>query len=442
MNNVFDTQSVIAGADALASIFGAGSDNVLMPKTIDKEAEDQASRVLKNETLDKVLDGAKAKVDEDKAKSKEIVDTPIEVPEKVSVDTTKAKEVLDLAINELNKVELEIPVEVSDKAGRPKIEKDVMVSYLKDMIEANTYGLPNDIEYDSTKQSLEDVLSKLSKDQLYNVLNANRKSEIDEIRNQTPQEFFESLPESIQYIGTAFANGAGEDDLQNIYKALLRVEQVKTLDPKNEEDQAIIARSYLQATRFGTEDKIAEQIEEWKETDKLGKKSADFKPLLDDLQKEQVQAQLKVVEAQRVQNEQLAAFYTDNVYKTLEKNELAGIKLDKKFARAVADNMTSTVAGPYTGRPVNWLGYGLEQAQYTKPDYEAVMLAAWILNDKSAALEALGQRGKNIQVEKDAKLIKLNQGLGKVGGEQVQTQEPQKIKRINTSNVLKRTTLV
>ncbi len=80
----------------------------------------------------------------------------------------------------------------------------------------------------------------------------------------------------------------------------------------------------------------------------------------------------------------------------------------------------------------------LPSQRIPEPDYEAVMLAAWILNDKAAALEALGQMGKNLQAEKDAKLIKLNQGLGKVGGEQIQATEVKKIKRINTDRVLTR----
>lgn len=425
------------GLDVLGNIFGTGADNVLMPKEVDTEAQTQASRVLKNETITDILDDAKAQVDKEKAEVK----SEIVVPEKESVDTSTAKNVLDNVIAEIKKPEdvTEVTETKEEKAGRPKLDKNPLVSYLQKKIEDNDFGLPDNIEYDAAKQSLSDVLSKQSEESLHSILDTNWKAKEDEIRSQTPQEFFDALPGSLKYAAKAVSDGANEEDLQDIYKALLRVEQVKSLDPKNEDHQESIVRSYLQAKEFGSEDQISEQIGEWKESNKLGKKALEYKPALDNLQKEQVQAQTKVIEQRRQYQEQVAEFYTTNVFKTLEKNELAGIKLDKKFAKTIADNMTSTVEGPYSGQPVNWLGYGLEMAQYTKPDYEAVMLAAWILNDKPAALAALGQMGANKKVEDTVKLIKLNNGLGKTGGEQIEVKETKPtVKRINTSKVLSR----
>lgn len=446
MSNVFEIETGSVGLDVLGTIFGTGADNVLMPKsTEDKEAQETAARVLKHETITDVLDDAKVEVDKQKAAAKlEVVETPAEVESStVPVDKQKAQGVLDNVIDILKKPEdiAETTETEIEKAGRPKLDKNPLVSYLQKKIEDNDFGLPDNIEYDATKQSLNDVLSKQSEESLHSILDTNWKAKEDELRSNTPQEFFESLPESLQYAAKAVALGAGENELQDIYKALLRVEQVKSLDAKNEDHQETIVRSYLQAKDFGSEDQISEQIGEWKENGKLSKKALEYKPALDDLQKEQVQAQLKVAEQQKEYEQKVAEFYTTNVFKTLEKNELAGIKLDKKFSRSMADNMTSTVAGPYSGRPVNWLGYGLEQAQYTKPDYEAVMLAAWILNDKSAALAALGQLGANKKVEQVVNLVKLNNGLGKVGGDQIEVAEKKPtVKRINTSNVLKRVT--
>jgi len=151
-----------------------------------------------------------------------------------------------------------------------------------------------------------------------------------------------------------------------------------------------------------------------------------------------VEAQVRIQEERRAQDEQLAQFYSENIHNTLKDNTLAGIKLDKKWARQLEANMTSTAPSPWNGQPVNYLGYGLHQAQFVKPDYEAVALAAWILNDKAGAIEAIGQRKANIQAEKDIKLIKQNQGLGVSG--QLEVSEKKQPRTINTSNVLKRTT--
>ena len=441
MTNTFEIEQKSVGMDTLSNIFGTGNDSVLMPKEIaDTELEETASRVLKHETLENILDTSLDTVKEAKVKAKEAV-TEVE-PEittgKQPVNELKGKETLDSVIAEINKPESETEVPEVSTAGRPKSDKSALVTYLNKKIESNDFGLPDNIEYDATKQSLSDVLGKLPEEQLHSILDSNWKAKEDEIRAQTPQEFFESLPEELQYAADYVARGG--EDLKGLFRALSHVEEVRALDPNNEEHQPIIVQNYLQATGWKQE-QISEQIEEWKENGKLGKKSNEFKPALDDMQKEQVQAQIRVAEEQRLQQQKLAEFYSTNVYQQLEKNELAGVKLDKKFARQMGDNMTSTVPGPFSGKPVNWLGYGLEMAQYVKPDYEAVMIASWILNDKASALAALGQRGANAKVEETVKLIKQNQGLGKVGGgEQVPIQTKQ-IKRINSSNVLKKTTM-
>ena len=443
MTNTFEIEQKSVGMDTLSNIFGTGGDSVLMPKeTPDTELEEVASRVLKHETLENILDTSLDTVKEEKAKAKQETATPTPEPEvpagKQVVNEVKGKETLDNVITELNKPETEAETVNEPAAGRPKTDKNALVSYLNKKIEANDFGLPDNIEYDATKQSLSDVLSKLPEEQLHSILDSNWKAKEDELRAQTPQEFFESLPEELQYAADYVARGG--EDLKGLFRALSHVEEVRALDPANEDHQSVIIQNYLQATGWKQE-AISEQIEEWKDSGKLGKKANEFKPALDDMQKEQVQAQIRVAEEQRLQQQKLAEFYTTNVYNILDKSELAGVKLDKKFARQMGDNMTSTVPGPFSGKPVNWLGYGLEMAQYVKPDYEAVMLASWILNDKAAALEALGQRGANAKVEETVKLIKQNQGLGKVGGGEQAPVQTKQIKRINSSNVLKKPTM-
>lgn len=318
--------------------------------------------------------------------------------------------------------------------GRPKIDKSALVSYLTAKIEANEYGIPADAAFDATKQTPEQYLSTLPEKELHTLLDANVKAQVDEVRANTPKEFFDSLPEELQYAAAYVAEGG--QDLKALFKALSYVEEIKELDPNKESDQLQIARSYLQAKQFGTEEQIAEQLEEWKTTDKLPKKALEFKPALDDMQKQQVEAHLKAAEEQRKQQGQLQQYYVQHVNKALENNEIAGVKLDKKFSKDLVNNMVYTVPGPFSGKPVNYLGYGLEKAQYVEPDFEAVLLAAMILNDKKGTLAQLRIPIEAAQTEKIAKLVKLNQGLG-VSEQPVLQQKT--IKRLpNMSNVLKR----
>jgi hypothetical protein len=442
-SNVFDTSQQTVGVDLLADIFGtSGTNDILMPKQVeDNEDEQIASRVLKNETLDKVLDNAVKKEQEEKNKPKDV--TPPAEPEKPAptntvVDENAAKSILDNISTELDVNDKQPEQKETPAAGRPKTDKNALASYIVKKIQSDEYGLPDNIEFDASKQKLEDVVNGLPEETLHTILDANWTAKEKALIDQTPKEFFESLPESLQYAAKAVAAGAGEDQLQDIYRALLRVEQVRVLDPKNEEHQPAIIQTYLQATGWEPE-AIAEQLEEWKEGNKLAKKAGEFKPKLDDMQKEQVEVQVRIQEQRRAQEEQLAQFYNENIYNTLKGNELAGIKLDKRFTNELMNNMSTTVESPWNGQPVNYLGYGLHMAQFVKPDYEAVLLAAMILNDKAGTLEKLSQRGASLQAEKDVKLVKMGQGLG-TGTNTSQQPEQKQPKRINTNNVLKRVT--
>jgi hypothetical protein len=440
MDNFFDTKPETIGIDILDQMFGAsGTNDILMPKPEkDVELEKAASRVLKNPVaaVEKALTVTPEDVTKDKPTTGPVsAEQPTDITV-APIDKKGAESILDAATQQIEVAPAIEPEDVS-KGGRPKTEKNALISYIANKIKTDEYGLPDTIKFDATKQTLEDVLAGESEESLHTILDANWAAKEKALYEQTPQEFFESLPESLQYAAKAVAAGAGEDQLQDIYRALLRVEQVRTLDATNEDHQPIIVQNYLQATGWKPE-QISEQIEEWKDSGKLAKKANEFKPELDTMQKQQVEAQVRIQEERRAQDEQLAQFYSENIHNTLKDNTLAGIKLDKKWARQLEANMTSTAPSPWNGQPVNYLGYGLHQAQFVKPDYEAVALAAWILNDKAGAIEAIGQRKANIQAEKDIKLIKQNQGLGVSG--QLEVGEKKQPRTINTSNVLKRTT--
>lgn len=397
--------------------FGAtGTENVITPETLDT-----TPNPLANTDPEKALDAA-----------------PIE---KKVVEPVIAKAQIESILDATN---TELEPEVTEEAtaatkeadkGRPKTDKNALVSYLAQKVETNEFGIPEDAAFDAKKQTIVEYLGTLPEKELHNLLDSNWKAKEDELKAQTPKDFFESLPEELQYAAAYVAEGG--QDLKALFKALSYVEEVKALDPEKDTDQVAIVRSYLQAKGFGTEETIAEQIEEWKESEKIAKKAREFKPALDDMQKQQVEAQIKVAEKQKKEQQELARFYADNVYKALETNEIAGVKIDKKFANTIANGLVTTQAGPWSGRPVNSLGYGLEKVQYTEPDYEALVLASWLLNDKKGFLEAMQVQGGNKAVEKASKLIKLAQGLG-VSDIPIQEQKPA-VKRIpNNSNALRR----
>ena len=81
-----------------------------------------------------------------------------------------------------------------------------------------------------------------------------------------------------------------------------------SLDPANEYDQAEIARQYLTATNFGTPEEIENEINDWKDMDRLEQKANQFKPKLDRMQEEIVARQLAEQEQKKEQQVKLLKF--------------------------------------------------------------------------------------------------------------------------------------
>ena len=212
----------------------------------------------------------------------------------------------------------------------------------------------------------------------------------------------------------------GGTDLKNLFSALARVEQTKALDITTEEGQVATARAYLQATGFGRgkADVIEKQVEEWKESGKLKEKAEEFKPDLDDMQKEQVEFQVKQQEDWNKQRRAAANAYVGNVHKALEKAEINGIKLDKKTQASIYTGLTQLNWPSAAGQPTNLLGHLLDKIQYVEPNFPLLAEVTYLLSDPEGYRNSIKQAGKNEQVIDTVKKLKTEQQTtaGQSGG--------------------------
>lgn len=228
-------------------------------------------------------------------------------------------------IEEISKVPEQDDFEKFD-GNKTKSEKSGLVNFLKKRIESNEMFAFDD--FDESKQSLDDYLSSLSEKDVDELWQANISNLKEEVASQTPAQFFESLPEELQYAAKYVADGG--QDLKGLFQVLAQVEQVREMDPSNDGDQETIVRSYLQATNFGDAEEIEEELNNWKDLGQLEKKAKQFKPKLDAMQEEIIQSKLAQQEMIKQQQEQAAQAYVENVFEALRPGQLAGLKLDKK----------------------------------------------------------------------------------------------------------------
>jgi hypothetical protein len=344
----------------------------------------------------------------------------------------KAKEVF----KELDKEFLDQAEEeeiTKSKGGRPKTEKSRLVEFLKKRIDSKEMFAFDD--YDESKQSLDEYLGTLGEKDIEELWQANVDNMKSEVAAKTPKEFFEALPDELQYAAKYVMDGG--QDLRGLFQALAQVEQVRALDPKDENDQEGIVRSYLQATNFGNEEEIEEELTTWKDLGVLEKKAKQFKPKLDSMQEEIVQSQIVEQEARKQQQEQAAEAYMQNVFEALRPAEINGLKLDKKTQAQLYSGLVQPQYPSISGRPTNLLGHLLEKYQFVEPNYPLIAEALWLLSNPDEYRQTLTKQGKNQAVEQTVRQLKTEQSRKNTSTYQ-DDDEPKSRKLVRPANIFKR----
>ena len=347
-------------------------------------------------------------------------------------ETTEAISNLDVALENGDEDE------PKKKTGRLKTEKSGLVEFLKKRIESDEMFAFDD--YDESKQSLDDYLGNLSEKDVEELWKANTDNMKNEVAAKTPKEFFESLPNELQYAAEYVAKGG--QDLKGLFKALAHVEEIRELDVRQPEHQEMIVRQYLQATGFGNgdQDLIEEQIEEWVDNNNIAKKANQFKPKLDDLQEEMLQGKLAQQEQFRQQQQQKKEAYMSNIYETLKPGELNGVKIDNKRQKMLWDELTTVKYESISGRPTNLLGNLLEEYQFGKtPRYDLIAETLWLLSDPEDYKENIRKQAKNDVIQDTVRKLKTEEAHKISSSTRDEEEDKPTVRKLNRqTNIFKR----
>jgi hypothetical protein len=281
--------------------------------------------------------------------------------------------------------------------GRPKVDKSGLAELASKMIEEGSL-----VGFDDDKP-LEEYTTKDFRE----LFEANFQERENKIKADTPKEFFKALPEELQIAAKYVADGG--QDLKGLFKTLSYVEEIYDLDPSVEHDQAEIARQYLWATQFGTAEEIETEIGEWYEMGRLETKANQFKPKLDRMQEEIVARKLAEQEGKKQQQAKQAKMYTDTVYRTLEKGDLGGLKLDKKVQGMLYSGLVQPNYPSISGKPTNMLGHLLEKYQFVEPRHDLIAEALWLLADPNGYKNKVREQGSKEAIEKTVRQLKTEE---------------------------------
>jgi len=253
-------------------------------------------------------------------------------------------------------------------------------------------------------------LSNYSNEDLKELLKANIEHHKKEALNTEINEFFESLPQEIQYAAKYVADGG--TDLKGLFKALAATEEIRSLDTKQLKDRESIIREYYRAIDWGSEDEISEEVDRIKElgdseVEKLANK---YKPKLEKMHEEVIKQQLTRQERTRAIQEQEMQTYLENAQEAIISGKLGDLQLDKKTQSALWAGLTQASYQTRRGATTNELGHLLEKYQYIEPNFELMYEALWLLRDPKGFKEAVAKNLKNAVVSETVRVLKTEQG--------------------------------
>ena len=416
----------------LDDIFNAapGGESITLPEETEKKPNlfsrkpDVDTSFLYNENKKEEV---KEEVKEETEK-KETTDEKVEEPKKQEPKETSKDEIdVDKVLGLVEGDEEETSAEEAPKRGRKKIEgiSDVFSKLIKE---------EKIIPFDDEKE-LDDYTPKDWEE----LIQANLDERTNQVRRETPKQFFESLPQELQIAARYVADGG--TDLKGLFGALAKVEEVKEIDPKSEAGQERIITDYLSATGYGSAEEIQEEIEIWKDLGKLEKQANKFKPKLDKMQEKVVAKRLEEQQMKQKQQQQASEKYMKNVYDTLKDGRIGETKIDRKTQSLLYNGLVNPNYPSITGQNTNLLGHLLEKYQFVEPNYNLITEALWLLADPRGYKSNIMQKGENKAVEKTVRKLKTAQA--QKGGASVSPKEEKAVKKGRTlprasKNIFKR----
>ena len=283
-------------------------------------------------------------------------------------------------------------------------------------------------------------LSEYSAKDWEELIQANLEEKANQVRRETPKQFFQSLPEELQIAAKYVADGG--KDLKALFSTLSQVEESKSLNVKSSNDQEKIITQYLSATGYGTQEEIQEEIEIWKDLGKLEQQANKFKPKLDKMQEKVVAQKLQEQELKKKQQEQASKAYMKNVYDTLKDGKLGDLKVDRKTQAMLYNGLVQPNYPSVSGRNTNLLGHLLEKYQFVEPNYGLISEALWLLQDPESYKAKIMDKGAQKSVEKTVRKLKTEQantGGSSLGVSKAEEQKRSSKKKLSRpTNIFKR----
>jgi len=399
-------------------VFGAGVDNITLP-----EEETKKPNILDRGTPD--ADFSFTESEENNETTEETTEETI-VKNEEAVKEEGSDILADFSLDADDSEEIE--EEKTETRGRKPING--FTDVITKMVKSDTL-----FAFDDDKP-----LDEYSAKDIQELLEANLEERANQVRRETPKQFFDALPNELKVAAQYVADGG--TDMKGLFQTLGQAEETFEIDASTEKGQEKIITEYLTSTEYGTPEEIAEEIEIWKDLGKLEKQAMKFKPKLDKAQEKIVAQKLQEQQLKQKQQAQASKQYMDNVYHTLKDGSLGTMKLDKKTQSLLYNGLVQPAYPSVSGKNTNLLGHLLEKYQFQEPNYTLISEALWLLADPGGYKNKIMELGAQKNTEKVVRKLKMeqaNKGGASLGiAEKEKESKSTKRKIAKPTNIFKR----
>lgn len=213
----------------------------------------------------------------------------------------------------------------------------------------------------------------------------------------------------------------GGEEIYPLLQAIGKAEESAKLSADDEAGQEEVIRQALKMKGFDDEE-IKEQIETFKDLDKLKVKAEKFLPELNSMQEKRVEMLLKEQEQRDAQAREASKVYLDTIQNTLNKEEVGKVKLQKedkaKIYQALADGRYVSLSGMKT----NGFVKALEELQFGKnSNYDHFLNIVHMAIDPEGFYEKIENGIKNKVTEQQVRKIKVSKSSNPNTQEEVET---------------------
>ena len=282
-------------------------------------------------------------------------------------------------------------------SGRPKETKEVGIKVIKSLIDEGVL-----MPYDDDDKALEDYTEK----DMMALIKDNLEEKENTLREKVSLDFFDSLPQELQYAAKYVMDGGS--DMQGLFQALASVKSVENLNPGEEDSAERIVSEYLAETGWSQDD-IEDEINSWKDAEVLDKKAEKFKDKLAIIRQKRLDVRMaKQSQAKLAQQKAMNAF-VGNIYKALEPDDLNGIKMSRKTKEMLYSGLVNPSYETMKGTNTNLLGHLLEKYQHVEPNYKLIAEATWLLQDPEGYRKEIMNMAGNKVTEETVKRLKSAQ---------------------------------